>query len=267
MTENLGLAGMDEVELSEDSKGRQRSTIAFPYSDFDSAENVARAIYENVGHGTCSASSQLAAWMKVSAKSSGFRTQLSSARLFGLVENGKSEAYRLTDLGIRVLDPSQSKSAKAEAFLCVPLFKALYEKYKGVVTPPTAALEAEIVSLGVAEKQKSRARQNFESSAVQTGFREQGANRLVMPAVVVLPPQAANIDKVEKFGVESTADEKKALDLDPLLLALLQKIPKRGESWPAEKRLRWFRTFAMNVSQVYDDDNEPVELRVIVDTQ
>jgi hypothetical protein len=267
MSENLGPNDMGEGEPPEDSRGRQRSTIAFPYSDFDSAENVARAIYENVGHGTCSASSQLAAWMNVSPKSSGFRTQLSSARLFGLVENGKSEAYRLTDLGIRVLDPSQSKSAKTEAFLCVPLFKALYEKYKGVVTPPTAALEAEIVSLGVAEKQKSRARQNFESSAIQTGFREQGANRLVMPAVVVLPPQPLNPDKTEKRKSESTTEGKEALDLDPLLLALLQKIPRRGDSWPAEKRLRWFRTFAMNVSQVYDDDNEPVELRVSVDPQ
>jgi hypothetical protein len=267
MNENLGLNDMDEGEPSEDGKGRQRSTIAFPYSDFESAVNVARAIYENVGHGSCSASEQLAAWMKVSPKSSGFRTQLSSARLFGLVENGKSEAYRLTDLGIRVLDPSQTKSAKAEAFLCVPLFKALYEKYKGVVTPPTAALEAEIVGLGVAEKQKSRARQNFESSALQTGFREQGVNRLVMPAVVVLPPQSAVAEKTEKSGVESTTEGKAVLDLDPLLLALLQKIPKRGEAWPVEKRLRWFRTFAMNVSQVYDDDNEPVELRVSVEPQ
>jgi hypothetical protein len=47
------------------------------------------------------------------------------------------------------------------------------------------------------------------------------------------------------------------------LLALLRKIPKRGEEWPAEKRLRWFRTFAMNVSQVYDEDgDEPVEVEI-----
>jgi hypothetical protein len=26
--------------------------------------------------------------------------------------------------------------------------------------------------------------------------------------------------------------------------------------------LRWFRTFAMNVSQVYDDDASPVELEI-----
>ena len=28
------------------------------------------------------------------------------------------------------------------------------------------------------------------------------------------------------------------------------------------QRVRWFRTFAMNVSQIYDDDNDPVELKI-----
>jgi hypothetical protein len=31
------------------------------------------------------------------------------------------------------------------------------------------------------------------------------------------------------------------LDLDPLLMALLQKDPAAGKSWPKEQRLRWFR--------------------------
>jgi hypothetical protein len=54
-------------------------------------------------------------------------------------------------------------------------------------------------------------------------------------------------------------------DLDPLLIALLQKIPAQGEAWPAEKRLRWFRTFAMNVSQVYDEDDAPVEMKIEIE--
>lgn len=48
-------------------------------------------------------------------------------------------------------------------------------------------------------------------------------------------------------------------------MALLRKIPKGGSGqWPADNRLRWFRTFAMNVSQVYDDDQSPVELDIKV---
>jgi hypothetical protein len=88
-----------------------------------------------------------------------------------------------------------------------------------------------------------------------------------MPAIVVLPPKPSTVENTEKGGSEGIAEDKEILDLDPLLLALLQKIPNRGESWPIEKRLRWFRTFAMNVSQVYDNDDDPVELRVSVEPQ
>jgi hypothetical protein len=57
-------------------------------------------------------------------------------------------------------------------------------------------------------------------------------------------------------------------DLDSLLLALLRKIPSAEKGWPATQRLRWFRTFAMNVSQIYDGDadmDEPVELKIELD--
>jgi hypothetical protein len=48
-----------------------------------------------------------------------------------------------------------------------------------------------------------------------------------------------------------------------LLIALLKKIPPTGKAWPGPNRLRWFRTFAMNVSQIYDaDDDEPVEMKI-----
>jgi hypothetical protein len=53
------------------------------------------------------------------------------------------------------------------------------------------------------------------------------------------------------------------LDLDPLLIALLKKIPSADKGWTAQTRLRWFRTFAMNASQIYDaDENDPVELKI-----
>src|SRR5260221_13782494 len=81
--------------------GRQRSTIGFPYNDMDSAEEVAKAIFGNVGTSTCSAAAQLAPWMGQSPKSSGFRSQLSAARLFGLIESDDAESYRLTELGRR----------------------------------------------------------------------------------------------------------------------------------------------------------------------
>lgn len=256
----------EDDEQSSAGAQRQRSTIGFPYSDYESAAAVALAIHGNVGHGTCSATAQLAPWMNQSPKSSSFRTQLAAARLFGLIESENSESYKLTALGTRVVDPAQARAAKAESFLKVPLFAALFEKYKGGVTPPSAALEREIAALGVSEKQKARARQVFESSAAQTGFREQGPNRLVMPAVVVPPPPPPGGETPGNGGGGGGGGGGSGLqlDLDPLLIALLQKIPPQGQEWPQERRLRWFKTFAMNVSQVYDDDDDPVELSITV---
>jgi len=249
----------EDDDAGEDGK-RQRSAIAFPYTDYDNVTVLANAIHEHAGHGTCSAG-QLAAWTDQSAKSSGFRTQISAARLFGVIEYADSDSLRLTDLGRRVLDPTKTSVAKAEAFLKVPLFKALFERYKDGVTPPAGALEREIQGLGVAEKQKARARQVFESSAQQTGFRSIALNRLVMPAMVVKDEKPAH-EKLKKNGDGGDGGGGTGLNLDPLLVALLNKIPEQGQDWPAEKRLRWFKTFAMNVSQVYDTENEPVELDV-----
>jgi hypothetical protein len=40
------------------------------------------------------------------------------------------------------------------------------------------------------------------------------------------------------------------------------KIPSPDKGWPGPARVRWFRTFAMNVSQIYDGDGEPVEMKI-----
>lgn len=74
------------------------------------------------------------------------------------------------------------------------------------------------------------------------------------------PPADPAIDRFS--GNDRDSANNIGLNLDPLLLALLQKIPDQGQEWPSEKRLRWFRTFAMNVSQVYDEDDNPVELKI-----
>ncbi|CDX34997.1 hypothetical protein MPLDJ20_20025 [Mesorhizobium plurifarium] len=53
-------------------------------------------------------------------------------------------------------DPTQERKAKVEAFLTVPLYKLVYENYKGGVVPPAAAFERDIKTWGVAAKQTSR---------------------------------------------------------------------------------------------------------------
>jgi hypothetical protein len=244
--------------VSDETQKRERSSIGFPYMHLDDVMEVAAAIHDNVGTGTCS-SDQLAVWLKQSPSSSAFRIRLSAARLFGLIDTERTDAIKLTELGRLAVDPKREREARATAFLNVPLYRALYEKFKGSVLPPTAALEREIASLGVAEKQKDRARQVFERSAEQAAFFEHGKDRLVLPGIAVLEGQKPKEDVGGGGG--SGGGE---LDLDPLLVELLKKIPPPDQGWPADKRVRWFRTFAMNVSQIYDDDNAPVELKIAV---
>lgn len=264
MNENVGFVDDESTDGSADGDAkRQRSKIQFPYSDYADAEGIARTVHSYVGHGLCSLD-QLAPWANQSVKSSTFRSQVGAARMFGLIESEDSESYKLTELGIRAMDQGQARASKAEAFMRVPLFKAVFEKYKGGVLPPNPpAIERELISLGVAEKQSARARQVLISSAEQTGFFEQGKNKLVMPAVVVPPPSSeASTKKNGNGGGGGSGGDGDGLSLDPLLMALLRKIPPAPEKWPADKRLRWFKTFAMNVSQVYDDGGDPVELEI-----
>ena len=88
-----------------------------------------------------------------------------------------------------------------------------------------------------------------------------------MPAVAVHAAQPVD-PVVEKNGGGGGGGDGGLgeLGLDPLLIALLKKIPPSGE-WPAAQRVRWFRTFAMNVSQIYDEDTEPVEMKIDLDKE
>lgn len=247
---------------ADDVQNRQRSKIAFPYDDLSSAIELATAIHGNAWLGDCD-DNQLAAWTKQSAKSSGYRGQLAAARLFGLIVTDAGK-HRLTDLGSSIIDPNQQRVARAQAFLNVPLFKAIFDKYKnGVLPAQAAALEREIVGLGVSDKVKDRARQRFEKSAEQAGFFEHGKNRMVMPAVATgrEPPPPPPAREGGGDGDGGNGGEVQ-LDLDPLLIELLKKIPPAEMGWPAPQRLRWFKTFAMNVSQIYDEDDNPVEIDI-----
>lgn len=253
---------------SEEAGKRQRSSIAFPYMDLNEAVALAKAIHNNVGTGVCSVE-QLAPWVKQSPTSSGFRSRLAASRLFGLVNAERSDALQLNELGRLVVDAKREREGRAKAFLSVPLFAAVHDKFKGGVVPPDAALEKELIALGVASTLSGTARRVLERSAEQAGFYEAGRDRLVLPGFV--PQENGPSDSGGDGsgggvggGTGGGDDGVDGLDLDPLLIALLKKIPTSGE-WPAPQRVRWFRTFAMNVSQIYDDDNEPVEMKIDLD--
>lgn len=228
---------------------RQRSAIAFPYNDLKSSMELAEALYNNVGLGECD-DDQLAAWTGQSSKSSGFRVQVSAARMFGVLA-GDSGRHRLTELGRELVDPQKAREAKVRAFLTVPLYKAVYEKYKGGVIPPAAALERDFVGLGVAEKQKDRARQVFERAADQAGFFAHGKNRLVAPGIIN-PGSTAREETAEERDPPGGGDGGNGgITGDPLLDALVKKLPQSGKPWPSAERKTWLKMVEMAFDLAY----------------
>jgi hypothetical protein len=238
---------------ADEGDARQRSAIGFPYNNLGDAIEIVQAIHSHAGTGDCD-DAQLSAWMNLSPKSSGFRMQLSASRMFGLVETN-SGRHKLSHLGRMMVDPQREREARARAFQNVPLYRALFENYKVGVLPPAAALERDMIQLGVAEKQTGKARQVFERSAEQAGYFEHGKTRLVMPAVAVkaddaLPPppppdDSTNRDRNKGNGGGDIGDH------DPLILGLFRKLPAPDEDWPAKDRLKWLQTAANIFDLVY----------------
>jgi hypothetical protein len=255
------------AKAAAEEPGRGRSTIEFPYLDLNNSIEIA----DNVRHvgGTSCDWKQLAVKMNQAADGGGFRMRVMTAKVYGILIYDRG-SIELTDLGIQIIDTQYERRARVDAFMKVPLYKQLFDKLNGVTLPPPAAVERMIEQLGVAPKQKDKARQVFMRSAKQAGLFELSGDRLS------LPPGINGFQKENPQGQDGGGTPKGSggtgsggpggsgavFDLDPLLIALLQKIPPRGELWPQDKRLRWFKTFAMNVSQVYDEDDNPVELTI-----
>lgn len=235
---------------------RTRSTIEFPYNDLSVAMEVTEAIYRNAGAGSCTID-QLAAWMKHETVESGaFRLKVSATRTFGLIQvNDRS--ISATALGREALNPSTAQNAKVQAFLHVPLYNVLYEKYRGGLLPPNVGLERQIAELGVSPKQVDRARQAFQRSALQAGFFQHGRDRLVLPAGTATVPS-------EKSAVPQDQDQKAAKggggsrgggddsDLHPFILGLLKTLPAPGTQWPEDKRKQWLQAAENIFSLIYE---------------
>lgn len=233
---------------------RQRSAIAFPYMDLSEAMAVAKAIHEHVGSGDCD-EHQLSAWINKSSKSSTFRLLISAGKLFGMIESS-GDHFRLTQLGRRAVDPIQERDALARAFLAVPLYGAVFEKYKGGVVPPASALEREMGQIGVAEKQIRTARLVMERSAQYANFTEHGRDRWVMPGVAQVdrhetaPPPAE--EPRHGNGNGGGGDR----DLHPFIEGLLRTLPDPDseEEWPLDKRVKWLQTAANIFDLIYRGD-------------
>jgi hypothetical protein len=211
------------------SRTNLRSTIAFPYGSLKDAEDVSNELHAKWGN---SASlSQLAAGMDSTTKSGAFRSKVATARTFGVV-TGRGQ-LTLTELGRRIVNPQEVAAARIEAFLAVPLFKAIYDEYNDGMLPPDAALEKRMRDLGVSAKQTDRARQSFQRSADLAGFFGHGRNRLVRPPVHVSDSKRDDARKDERAVIPAAGSVTVPGPIEAAWLQLLRE----GRSWSTEKTL------------------------------
>jgi DNA-binding protein H-NS len=173
----------------------------------------------------------------------------------------------LTDLGKRLNDPQQEKAAKADSFLKVELYNKIYEQFKNGILPPADALETEIVKMGVAPKQKGKARQVFQRSANSAGYFWSGPNRLVRPSI----KSSAAAAPVAEPEPDTSEKKKKREDEDgdrrhPLIEGLLKELPHPQSEWTTEDRKKWLEMASTIFNVIYkDSDDSRGSLKVVVE--
>ncbi|HYM06085.1 MAG TPA: hypothetical protein VEU11_05950 [Terriglobales bacterium] len=257
-----------------DEGKRDRSTIQFPYLPLEEAVSVAKGVHA-VGGANCQMD-QLAGHLQQPLGSSMFRLRLAAARIFGLVTYAHG-TITLTALGTRICDPQQEQAARAEAFLAVPLYKQVYEQFKGGSLPPNNGLETAMASMGVAPKQKNNARQVFQRSATQAGFFAYGHNRLVYPPIKgsagtaggAAEVAAADGEKpVEKFGRTNGGDGGGS-ERHPLIEGLIKTLPEPSSPWPIEGRKKWLSAASNIFDLIYstpDDSKGALRIEIQKDS-
>jgi hypothetical protein len=256
-------ATVQQPEAAPDQEGQGRSTIKFPYLDQDDAVDLAKKIWEISGK-SCE-KAVLAAAFGVVPDGGGFNLRVGTAKTFGLI-SGEKKVLSLTPLGERIVDPAKEKGARAESFLQVQLYKSLYGEYEGKILPGNPGLEAHIEKLGVAPKQRDKARQVFQRSATQAGYFAFGSNRLVAPqfkqgaAEPADPPPAKPDTNGGGGGNGGGKDEKKR---HPFIEGLLDTLPPVKGEWTQEGRQQWLQTAAGIFNLIYKASESDAGILVV----
>ena len=185
--------------------------------------------------------------------SGAFRVKVAAARIFGLA-TVDDKKVALLQLGHDTQDPNSEARARALAFLNVPLYRKIFETYRGRPLPDDKALEKVMESFGVASKQTNRARQTFQRSAEQAQIFNDKKDRLVLPAGVSLDSKPSNGGASRKM--ETPVTTAPAGDLNPVLSLLLESLPPEGAEWPRDARQQWMQILERALDRLYKDKPE-----------
>jgi len=237
--------------------GRDQSTIAFPYVDLEESIRLAGAILAKGGRPLDR--DQLAVGVGMVPTSGAFGAKVGAARMFGLIESSQAR-YALTDLGFEILDASREAAAKARAFLSVELYDRVFSEFRGRQLPPRPhGLEQAFVAMGVAPKQKERARQIFDRSARTAGFFATPAeDRLVMPVVGAGAPSEPVV--MDSVALVQRAPPTPVRDLHPFIEGLLESLPEEGSMWSSDRRAKWLQTASNIFDIIYEGSDGAITI-------
>ncbi|MCY3782620.1 MAG: hypothetical protein OXG79_02420 [Chloroflexi bacterium] len=159
----------------------------FPAFDLDSSIRVAEAI-RNEGGGRTNRDHLASFLLYKSSKSGTFNMRLAAARLFGVIE-GRGNDLSTTPLGERVVAPTypqDAKAARVEAFLNIPIFRKVYEQFKGMQLPPDSGMQNHLRNEhGIPDAQTQKVLRILMDSAEQAHFFEArgGRSHLIRPLI------------------------------------------------------------------------------------
>lgn len=248
-------------------KPRAKSGVGFPYWDLDSVVEVGKEMHERAG-GVCD-NAQLATMLGYSGVSNGsFRTRVSAAKMFGIIEDTDDRKLRVSARGRRIVAPitaADGLSARVEAFLAVDLFKKVFDRYHGTTLPENVGLrnllqnEYQVVPDRVAPTVRI-----LLDSAEQAGLFKAAGNRtrMVMPlgptAPTLAPPPAAPADAPELSSRYGGGNGGGGGDdgIDPAILGLLKRLPVGGTPMTEKRRKALIDAFTNVVSFIYPDADD-----------
>ncbi|HEX9565317.1 MAG TPA: hypothetical protein VF981_15155 [Gemmatimonadaceae bacterium] len=252
-------------------KPRAKSGVAFPYWDLDSAIEVAQVMHDRAG-GSCD-NVQLAALLGYSGVSNGsFRTRVSAAKMFGIIEDTDDGRLRVSARGRTILSPvtpSDGQRARVEAFLAVDLFRRVFDRFHGGTLPEQVGLrnllsgEYQVVPDRVAPTVRI-----LLDSAQQAGLFDMAGNRtrMVMPVGV---PAAASSERdstpaatpasppngtTPKMGGGGGGGGGDGSDgIDPAIVGLLRRLPPGGTAMTEKRRKALIDAFTNVIEFLYPD--------------
>jgi len=213
-------------------RSRVKSEHRYPVYDLENSIALARAIRDQ-GGGSAD-QPHLASYLGYkSTKSGSFITRVAAARAFGLIENSGSFLVP-TPLANAIIAPEHpgrdDVSARLKAFMNVPLYRRLYDRYKDTQLPPPMGLRnAMETHYGIPRARTQLAYRVLMDSAGQAGLYEaRGGARThwVTPVIHETGDEAAEewAQTVPPTGVEAHGElaqpqpqlQTQAAQIDPI---------------------------------------------------